>query len=589
MRKFNLTALALLLGVSFLVPPLPAWSQSAGGSGGAAAAVAPAAGAAASPTFAAARSSAERITADKLKEILYFIASDEMAGRDTPSEGLDATAKYIADRLKKLKLKPAGDKGSYFQRIKLRRTQVDLENTSAQLGDRKFRVGEGFLPTGRVSGEAEGQLVYAGHGWVIRSKGVNAYEGIDVKDKIVVVAGNGTAPPPGVTNADIKALPGGDWETPVSYAQKHGAKGLVLIPRNFERMWRYGPRLLGRASYSVPRLTGGSASEEDEDDEDKPEPPGVVSIIPSREMLAALFAGERAEGAGIIQAALGAGGAEPLKSFALSPEKRLRMSVRLTAEDASTQNVVGIVEGRDSVLKKEYVALGAHYDHVGTAARGYGCRPVGSDSICNGADDDGSGTTALLAMAEAFSKGKRPRRSVLFVWHAGEEHGLWGSEYFTEFPTVPLENVVAQLNIDMIGRSKRPGDTNPRNRMLSGPDEIYVIGSRMMSTELAELSESVNRSLLGLKFNYHYDEPGDPERLFYRSDHFNYAKKGIPIIFYFDGIHEDYHQPTDSADKIDYEKLEKVTRTVFVTASELANAPRRPAIDKRLPPERMTR
>jgi Zn-dependent M28 family amino/carboxypeptidase len=192
-------------------------------------------------------------------------------------------------------------------------------------------------------------------------------------------------------------------------------------------------------------------------------------------------------------------------------------------------------------------------------------------------------------MAEAFSKGPRPRRSILFVWHTGEEKGLWGSEYFTRYPTVPLRQVVAQLNIDMIGRSKKEGDTNPANKMLSGPDEIYVIGSRMMSTQLGELNEAVNRGYLNLKYNYHYDEPNDPERLFYRSDHFNYAKQGVPIIFFFDGVHEDYHRPTDSPDKIDYRKLENITRTVFVLASELANAPARPVVDRQIPASRLQR
>jgi Zn-dependent M28 family amino/carboxypeptidase len=192
-------------------------------------------------------------------------------------------------------------------------------------------------------------------------------------------------------------------------------------------------------------------------------------------------------------------------------------------------------------------------------------------------------------MAEAFSKGARPKRSILFVWHTGEEKGLWGSEYFTRYPTVPLGQVVAQLNIDMIGRSKKEGDTNPANRMLSGPNEIYVIGSRMMSTQLGELNEAVNREYLNLKYNYHYDEPNDPERLFYRSDHFNYAKHGVPIIFYFDGVHEDYHKPTDSPDKIDYQKMENIARTVFILASELANAPARPVVDKQIPAARLQR
>src|SRR5262249_45251598 len=148
----------------------------------------------------------------------------------------------------------------------------------------------------------------------------------------------------------------------------------------------------------------------------------------------------------------------------------------------------------------------------------------------------------LLEMAQAFASGPRPKRSILFVWHAGEEKGLIGSKYFTTYPTVPIDKIITQLNIDMIGRSKPAGDTNPANAELTGPDEIYVVGSKKMSTDLGNISESVNASLYNMKFNYKLDDPNDPLRIFYRSDHYNYAMKGIPIIFYFDGIHEDYHR-----------------------------------------------
>jgi Zn-dependent M28 family amino/carboxypeptidase len=338
----------------------------------------------------------------------------------------------------------------------------------------------------------------------------------------------------------------------------------------------------------VPRLENLPSDDEEEEEEPPPPAPGLVSVVPSRGMLDALFAGEQTDGAAVLRFAQATSVGEQPKAFALSADKHLRLSLKLAVTEAYTQNVVGILEGKDSKLRREYVALGAHYDHVG-ANGATGCRPVGDDSICNGADDDGSGTTGLLAMAEAFSKGPRPRRSILFVWHTGEEKGLWGSEYFTRYPTVPLKQVVTQLNIDMIGRSKKAGDTNPLNRMLTGPDEIYVIGSRMMSAQLGELNEAVNREYLGIKYNYHYDEPNDPERLFYRSDHYNYAKHGVPIVFYFDGVHEDYHRPTDSPDKIDYQKMQNITRTVFILASELANAPARPVIDKQIPEAQLVR
>lgn len=574
----RLTTVGLVLTFLFVSLPVPRAQQPQG--------VRVAAGAAApSASFAAERAAAERITAEGMKEILYTIASDEYAGRDTPSPGQDKAAQFIADRLKKLKVKPAGDKDSYFQRIALTKTEVDREHSTAQLGERAFRVGVDFLPSGRASGDAEAPLVYAGYGWVIRSKNVNPYEGIDVRDRIVVVSGDGVAPPPGVSIASLRA---GDWESPISYAQKNGARALILVPRNFDRRWRFGAFRIAQASYAVPRLEGVASDDEDEEEPQAPPAAGLVSIIPSREMLDVLFAGEHLDGAAVLKFAEAAtpGGEQPT-AFALKAEKRLRLSLKLSVTEAYTQNVVGVLEGKDSKLKREYVALGAHYDHVG--ANGGGCRPVGADSICNGADDDGSGTTGLLTMAEAFSKGPRPKRSILFVWHTGEEKGLWGSEYFTRYPTVPLRQVVAQLNIDMIGRSKKEGDTNPANKMLTGPDEIYVIGSRMMSTQLGELNETVNREYLNLKYNFHYDEPNDPERLYSRSDHYNYAKHGVPIIFFFDGVHEDYHKPTDSPDKIDYQKMQTIARTVFILASELANAPARPVVDKQLPVSRLDR
>jgi Zn-dependent M28 family amino/carboxypeptidase len=256
----------------------------------------------------------------------------------------------------------------------------------------------------------------------------------------------------------------------------------------------------------------------------------------------------------------------------------VNITVAVKPDHPTTQNVVAVWEGGDTVLKNEYVALGAHYDHIGI------CAPGTADPICNGADDDGSGTTALLSMAEAISHAKqRPKRSVLFVWHCGEEKGLWGSRYFTDYPTIPLDHIVTQLNIDMIGRSKKEGDTNPRNKDLSGPNQIYVIGSTMMSTELGNLSQRVNKSFLNLQYDLRYDDPADPNRFFFRSDHFNYARKGIPIIFFFDGVHEDYHRPGDEAQKIDYVKMEKVARTIYMTLWEVANLRVRPKVDKPLP------
>lgn len=565
MKIFRPLALALLLVLSAQLRPVATNAQG-GPQSTAATAAAPAAKLSA-PTLDAAK----RITAAQLREQLTFVASDAMEGRNTPSPGLDATADYLAAHLKRLGLKPAGDAGSYFQRIALGRDRIDQTRTTFELDARPLKFGDDFL-TARAAGATEGGLVYAGHGWVFKSKGIDAYKGLDVRDKIVVVSG--TNLPKGVTRRDLSATKAGeDWETPDAYAQRNGARGIIRIPdtRNLERWWR---TMRNRADGGAFRPLRLAADADDDDGDARNNAPPLPTAYASAALLDALFAGEALTGADALKAAQAG---EPAAGFALSPQKRVKFSVALAPEEASTQNVVAVLEGSDRALKSEYVAVGAHYDHVGRGVA------VNGDNLYNGADDDGSGTVAVLSMAEAFVRGPRPRRSVLFVWHAGEEHGLWGSDYFTRFPTVPVGQIVAQLNIDMIGRSKQPGDASAANRHLSGPDEIYVIGSKMMSTELGDLSERVNRAYLGLSFNYRYDDTDDPERLFFRSDHFNYARRGVPIIFYFDGVHEDYHKPSDTVDKIDFRKLERVTRTIFVTASEIANAPARPRVDKQLP------
>ena len=269
----RLITVGLVLTSLFSQPPPAARAQQPQGARVAGAAAAPP-----SPYFAAGRAAAERITAEGMKEILYVIASDEYAGRNTPSPGLDKSAQFIADRLKKLKVKPAGDKGSYFQRIRLTRTVVDREHSAVQLGGQTFRMGSDFLPAGRTSGEAEAPVVYAGYGWVIKSRNVNPYEGIDVRDRIVVVSGDGVTPPPGVP---VSSLRPGDWETPVSYAQKHGARALVIVPRDFDRRWFRGISRIAQPSYAVPRLENVASDDEEVEEAEPPAAAGVVSISPT--------------------------------------------------------------------------------------------------------------------------------------------------------------------------------------------------------------------------------------------------------------------------------------------------------------------
>jgi len=230
----------------------------------------------------------------------------------------------------------------------------------------------------------------------------------------------------------------------------------------------------------------------------------------------------------------------------------------------ASENVVAFIEG--SEFPEEIVVISAHYDHVG----------MSDGEIYNGADDDGSGTVAMLEMAEAFKKasedGFTPRRSILFLHVTGEEKGLLGSKYYTENPIFPLENTVTNLNTDMIGR------IDPAHE--GKADYVYLIGSDKLSTDLHNVSEEMNRKYVNLDLDYTYNDENDPNRFYYRSDHYNFAKHNIPVIFYFNGTHADYHQPTDTPDKIEYDLLAKRTKLIFYTAWEVANRDERLVVDK---------
>jgi Zn-dependent M28 family amino/carboxypeptidase len=511
-------------------------------------------------------SNAAQITAGQLRDYLTFVASDEMEGRNTPSRGLDTTALFISTLLKRWGAKPGGDDGTFYQKIILRRDGPDTVKSLLQLGDQKFAYGEDFVLT---SGDATltAPLVYVGDGWMVKSKDIDDYKGIDAKGKIVVVNyGNGFSPPRGLRRVDLTGTAGTDWANAATYAQQKGAVGILYVmPTSMQDDWDRLRKRETQARWSPEKFrTPGEA------------PLPTFTVGPR--VTTALFQGESSDGSAVDKAI---SDKTPLSAFDLNASKKVTLTAATKIERTPTQNVVAIFEGSDPVLKNEYVAVGAHYDHLGIATR-----PVNGDSIYNGADDDGSGTTALIGMAEALSHAKRrPKRSTLFVWHCGEEKGLWGSRYFNMEPTVPSDHIITQLNIDMIGRSRAADDTKPADKDLSTPDEVYVIGSKMMSSQLGALSEKVNNGYLKLHFNYRYDDPKDPNRFFFRSDHFNYAQKGIPIIFYFDGVHEDYHQVSDEVQKIDFNKMEKVTRTVYETLWAVSNMPKRPVIDKKLPPE----
>ncbi len=535
------TVLAFILGVSFLTPAA-ALGQTI-------------------KITPAEKKMADEITAGQLSNYLYFVASDAMGGRDTPSYGLDVTAEFLKMNLQKWGFKPAGDNGTFFQKIALTRESLDPDKMSLEVAGQSFKFADDFFRV-RGTGTASGPIVFGKDGWFVKSKGIDAYAGVDVAGKIVVLSSPNfsqqtvIARPAGVTQDDLKGEPGVDWADPMTYAKKKGAAAVIVIaPPQLQGMWGQLRNFLGRGSIGVDKFRQSADTGNF--------PP---AFLVSEKVGNAIFSGESGD---------------KTSAAAFETKKTGKLSSAGKTENLTTQNVVAVWEGSDPVLKNEMVAIGAHYDHVGTNPNA-----PGEDKIWNGADDDGSGTVAVLSIAEALAKAKtRPKRSVLLVWHAGEEKGLWGAEYFNKFPTVDIKQVVAQLNIDMIGRSRKAGDTNPKNKDLTGENAIYVIGSEMMSSTLGAITKGTNDSYLKLTYDYRYDDPKDTNRFFFRSDHFHYAVNGIPITFWFDGVHEDYHQAGDSPDKIDYQKMEKVTRTIFLTMLELTDLKERPAIDKKLPPE----
>jgi Zn-dependent M28 family amino/carboxypeptidase len=583
----------------------------------------------------------DSITEYEMKIYDYFLASDQLEGRNLPSRGFDVAALYVASQLAQWGLKPGGSLTGtngplqpYLMPFELVTKAVVPAESKASLtgaagGGRGGRGGGGGGGRGRggnggprttefeygkdwsiVAGgrgaaplealEVSGDLAFAGNGYIINKTNIDPFKGIDVKGKIVVVAG---LPAELAAQAAAGGRGGGrgapnplgepctDFMTPEEAAAKNGAIAVVTL-QNFQQLaggngggfgGGRGGGLNGPA-YTVPKFAVTPAC------------PVVPAISAGLAMTNDIFQGEKKNGSEIFY---GAGSGAKQESFELTKEKKLSLKVAVKTEAGHAENVIGILEGSDPVKKNEFVVISAHLDHIGLSA------PLeNGHNVNNGADDDGSGSTALLAIARAYSegaaKGMRPERSVIFLWNAGEEKGLWGSQYFNQFPFIDLTKVVANLNIDMIGRTKGPGyaDTD-KTHVLVNQGEVMLVGPNISSDELEKTLETVNDGYQKLKLNHFYDatkpdkdhdnlgpEPNG-QRIFYRSDHYNFAKMGIPIVFFTTGLHPDYHRPTDTPDKIDYKEMLIVSKTVSAVGWVLANQAGRPALNKTLPEQLM--
>jgi len=511
----------------------------------------------ASLTFSAAaqEKGASTITASDLKMHLSFIASDDLRGRNTPSPELKIAARYLATRVAAYGLQPLLPDSSFFQKIDLpiisydeKRTGLTLSNS---MGDQIFGFPKMF-GVGRRSGEGTytGAVVFLGLGVSAPNSGWDDYDDVDLTGKIVVILDARLPAGHVLSSFENRQLIRSRFMEP----RKWGAAGVLRViseDREYDMdLKAYDFDTIERGIFpelqpvnEEETVTGQSGS----DQNIRRNPPGRMEspyfIGEIRHEAAAAVLGVTRDMLKKMFSTIKRGELVPAEDLS---DRSLTVSVIPKTRKGHTQNVVAVLEGSDSALKNEYVIFGAHYDHEGSR----------SGQIWNGADDDGSGTVALLEIAQAFAQNP-PRRSVIFVWHAGEEKGLRGSDYFTSYPPVPLEKVSAQINIDMVGRND--------------PDRVFIIGAGRISTELDSIVQRVNSSRILMELDYTFDAPDDPNQLYYRSDHYMYARYGIPIAFFFTDIHEDYHQPTDTYDKINYQKLERIAKFAYYVGYDVAN------------------
>ncbi|MFN5136179.1 MAG: M28 family metallopeptidase [Chitinophagaceae bacterium] len=442
---------------------------------------------------------AQTILAGDLQTHLYIVASPEMEGRETGTEGQRKAAEYLKQQFAKIGLTP-GNNGSYEQFYPLYKDT--LKDAALEINNLFFSFGKDFTlsPTSFIDNEVlTNKAIYLG------SNDTSTL----IKDKVIIIKDNI------YTNSDLLRL------------YRRSPKLILFLQSDFEKYSSVAERT-GRI-YFRPIQNNRIP----------------VQVIRISNNIAKLILKNDFDSISV-------------KSFG-TKEYDLSLKFNSKKETITLQasNILGVIEGTDK--KDEWVVISAHYDHVG----------IINGKLHPGADDDGSGTVGLLELAEAFAKakaaGKGPRRNILFLAVSGEEKGLWGSEYYSNHPVYPLEKTSLDINIDMIGRK------DDKLNSVDSNNHVYLIGDDKLSSELTNYVDSINNLYIKIITDRKYNDPKDPNRLYFRSDHYNFARKGVPIIFFFDGIHKDYHKPTDTPDKINYDLYEKRTRLVFFLAWEAAN------------------
>ncbi len=490
---------------------------------------------------------ASTITAADLKSHLSILASDEYEGRETGEKGNELAASYIATHFKQIGLPAIGMENSYFQDVAFHKTKWKKNNLS--VNDIEYKHLWDYLSFATLNEHKPfykpEEVILLGYG--IDDPKYSDYKGNNVRGKAIMI--NEGEP---MNEDDVSFITGSketsEWSENIykklKVAKEHGVDFVFIVSSEITKFLGENRRFL--VSPSLELGDGQYVSD---------------------------FANHAYISSGIAKEIIGKKAKKVTRWRKKNRKKAKTKDIALKADihfimDKSTdvlygKNVVGYIEGTDK--KDELIVVSGHYDHLGKR---------GTD-IYNGADDNGSGTSTVMEIAEALATakamGQGPRRSVLCLLVTGEEKGLLGSQYYSEEPMFPLENHVANVNIDMVGRV----DDNYQDN----PNYIYVIGSDRLSTDLHKINEEVNKKYTHLTLDYKYNDEKDPNRYYFRSDHYNFARKGIPAIFFFNGTHEDYHMISDTEDKINYEKMEKVARHCFHTTWELANRDKRIVVD----------
>jgi len=493
------------------------------------------------------------ITQKDLKRHLSFLASPELGGRYTFSDGNRIAARYLASQLESFGYRGAAKDGSFFQNIKFAGELIDAKNSYIKItsslpnsNNENFVFGKDFFTTTVTNFSVEAPVVFVGYG--VSLPGVqDDYQNIDVKDKIVLLSAN-------LPKSLSRQASYSQYGARAAY--ERGAKVVLVLPEEETTPNWSKYRVEDEDLFQMVKANDGKLP--------------IIKKLPEIDISVDL--------AKILLASINLSLTDYFEADQVSKKHSTKalpvsLSLNLSVETLykQTQNVVAIYEGSDPKLKNEYVLLSAHYDHLKSDSKNVYC----------GADDDASGTSAILTIAQVLAEGILPKRSILVVFHTGEEMGLQGSSYFVDVePLIALSNIIVNLNADMIGRSRTGEKISFLDRELTDKDSIYLIGSDKHSSELHKLSEQTNTEVSKMKIDYTYNQENHPSRLFYRSDHYNYARHGIPIIFYFTGLHADYHKSTDTIEKIDFDKLTRITRLIYATAWRVANLENRLVVDR---------